>query len=247
MSQSLNSLFPSGSPDVQQLYVFNSSTTSASNGGFCCLWTVPTGITWGRFEVWGGGGRGGGSCCCQQPAQGGGAGAYARRSICLRTGDTYRICAGGSTDCSNSCCGTQGFPSFVNLISGVNSISLCAAGGPPTCSQCFIGFSGCICIGNTVVCNFDSFSGHDFGLPSITGAAMMATCGFQGHQFVPSGPYSGGGARSSRDYCIALSGENSIGCSAIWPGGGGGGAVVGSGNFCWGGFGAGGLVVVTFG
>lgn len=246
---SLNSLFPTSgfiTSSVDQVYVFNTSTTTVSNGGRCCLWTVPTGIFWARFEVWGGGSRGPGGCCCQQPAQSGGAGAYARKTIPVKAGDTYRICAGGTTDCSCSCCGTEGFPSYVQTESAVNTINLCARGGWPSCSQCFV-FSGGTCCANTAVCLTGNFCGQDFGLPAITGAAMGSTCGYQSYQYVPQGPYAGGGARSSFDYCQVFQGSCQIGGFASFPGGGGGGAVTGSGASCWGSPGAGGLVIVTYG
>ena len=56
----------------QDFSVYNTSTQTASNGGQCCAWTVPSGTTYAVFEMWSGGGSGDGSCCCMQ---GGGAGA----------------------------------------------------------------------------------------------------------------------------------------------------------------------------
>lgn len=248
----LSVLFPISNfvafPPVNQLHVYNTNITSVSNGGRCCLWTVPASATWATFEVWGGGSAGPGGCCCQQPLQSGGAGAYARKTIPVKPGDTYRICAAGSTCCSPSCCGVEGFPSYAQTEVATNTLNLCARGGPASCSQCFVmgaGSSG----GNTS-CSIDSYCGQDFGLPAISGAAMVSTCGYQSHQYVPSGPYIGGGTRSSFDYCLPCYGCGAIGAgtgAAIWPGGGGGGAVTHGGSSCWGGWGAGGLVVVTFG
>lgn len=252
----LSVLFPAPAPvggttfEFKQLQIFNTSITSVNNGGQCCLWTVPADTAWARFEVWGGGSTGPGACCCQQPAQSGGAGAYARKTIGVCPGDTFRICAAGTTCCTSSCCGVEGFPSYVqneNSSNGSDTINLCARGGPPSCGRCFIGYSGCICIGNTRVESTGSFCGQDFGLPAISGASMPGTCGFQTYQHVPQGPYIGGGARTGWDYCIAGNGCQSIGGFAIWPASGGGGAQVQSGNFCWGHWGAGGLVTVTFG
>jgi hypothetical protein len=62
---------------------------------------------------------------------------------------------------------------------------------------------------------------------------------------VAQGPYIGGGMRPTRTHC----GEYWMGCDSvggnIWPGGGGGTAIS-YGGCCWGGWGAGGLVVVTY-
>jgi hypothetical protein len=247
----LSTLFPLSTfialSATDQIYVYNTSITSVSNGGRCCLWTVPSGIRWAKFEVWGGGSSGPGGCCCQQPTQTGGAGAYARKTITVISGDTYRICAAGSTGCSSTCCGTEGFPSYVQTESATNTINLCARGGPTSCGNCFM-FSGTgNCCGYTRVCHCDSFCGEDFGLPAISGASMVTTCGYNSWQYAPQGPYIGGGVRISRDYCVTGSGCQSIGNFAVWPGGGGGGAQTASGNCCWGNHGAGGLVVITYG
>lgn len=250
---SLTTLFPTSQftttfPAVDQLYVYNTSLATASNGGSCCLWTIPANISWAKFEVWGGGGRGPGGCCCQWPVQSGGAGAYARKTIQVRAGDTYRICAGGSTDCSCACCGTAGFPSYVQTETALYTINLCAQGGPPSCSSCFAGINPLLCVGNTGVCTTGSFCGADFGLPAITGAAMLATCGYQSFQYVPAGPFVGDGVKNSYDYCAGgFSGCAAIGGNPSWPGGGGAGAHTLSGAFCFGQFGAGGLVLITFG
>ena len=68
----------------------------------------------------------------------------------------------------------------------------------------------------------------------------------QGWQYVPSGPYIGGGVRHGIDYCQSLSGCASIGGYASFPGGGGGGAQANGGGCCYGSHGAGGLVIITY-
>ena len=250
----LSSLFPVGnylagagaSGSFTQLFVYNTSVTSAQNGGQCCLWTVPAGTTWIRFELWGGGSDGPGACCCQQPNQSGGAGAYGRRTVTAVPGNTYTICAGGSGCCPGPCCGTQGFASYVCGGTGTGIMCACASGGPPSCGQCFM-YGSCTCIGNTNVTSISSsYCNVDFGLPAISGAAHTTTCGFQSWQYVPSGPYIGTGVRHSRDYCTTGSGCYMMEGFASFPGGGGGGAVSYGGGCCWGGAGAGGLVIVSY-
>lgn len=240
-----NFLTSGAAGEFNTLYVYNTSRDSPQNGGRCCAWTVPDNANWIRFEVWGGGGDGPGGCCCQQPTQSGGAGAYARRTVPATPGQTYTICAGGTGCCARPCCGTEGFPSFVSGGSGGSAVALCAAGGPASCGNCFR-FSGNYYSGNTLTCKSNSFCGQDFGLPAISGASNPGTCGFQGWQYVPSGPYIGAGVRHGKDFCIRVSGCDSLGGFASFPGGGGGGATSGGGGCCWGGFGAGGLVIVSY-
>jgi hypothetical protein len=249
----LSSLFPvsqylvggASSGAFTQVLVYNTSVDSVQNGGQCCLWTVPAGTTWIRFEMWGGGSDGPGGCCCQQPNASGGAGAYARKTVTAVPGNTYTVCAGGSGCCSPNCCGTQGFTSYVCGGTGSGIVNACAAGGPPSCSQCQM-YGGQSCVGNTNTCRSGSFSGADFGLPAIGGASHPSTCGYQSWQYVPSGPYIGAGARHSMDYCQSLSGCQAIGGFASFPGGGGGGAHSNGGGCCWGSHGAGGLVVISY-
>ena len=45
---------------VNNIAVFNTNKDSPANGGCCCAWTVPTGVTWFAVEMWGGGGGGAG-------------------------------------------------------------------------------------------------------------------------------------------------------------------------------------------
>jgi hypothetical protein len=51
--------------------------------------------------------------------------------------------------------------------------------------------------------------------------------------------------RLSFDYCLPCHGCGHVG-ESVFPGGGGGGAVANGGPCCWGGWGMGGLVVITF-
>jgi hypothetical protein len=250
----LSQLFPvsqylagaSASGAFSQVRIYNTNVDSPQNGGACCLWSVPSGTTWIRFELWGGGSDGPGGCCCQQPNASGGAGAYARKTVTAVAGNSYTICAGGTGCCSVSCCGTQGFTTYVCGGTSTGAVNMCAAGGPPSCSLCWVGYNGCGCIGNTETCRSGSYSGADFGLPAIGGSSNPSSCGFQSWQYVPSGPYIGTGVRHSHDYCQSMSGCLAIGGFASFPGGGGGGAHSNGGGCCWGGFGAGGLVVISY-
>ena len=250
----LSELFPTsnyvvagggGGGAMEQIYVYNTNIESNLNGGASCSWTVPAGTTWARFELWGGGGGGAGGCCCQQPATSGGAGAYSRKTLSVTPGETYSICAAGTTNCSTPCCGAPGYPTYV---SGPN-VCMCSLGGPAGCNSCFMIDGGCTCWGGTMSCRGNDYciENADFGLRAIGGSTVMRPfCGRQSYQMVPQGPYIGGGKKSSYNYCEAGHGLRSVGSHATFPGGGGGGAVSYGGGCCWGHWGAGGLVIITY-
>jgi len=245
----LRSLFPDtrfnptySANTFSTMYVYNTNVDSVTNGGRCCLWTVPAGVTWAKFEVWGGGGDGGGACCCQQPAKGGGSGSYARKTTRVVPGQTYTLCAGGSGCCSQNNCGSNGFPSYA--CGGTTyGICLCASGGEGGASCCWAAIGGNYhCSSN--ICG--SACGYDLAICGIQGSAHQSWCGYDSWTYLASGPVIGSGSRISRTHC----GEFWMGCDAIgghagWPGGGGGTAMS-YGGCCWGGWGAGGLVIVTY-
>ena len=235
-------IIASGTPQVNfdTLAVYNTSKDTASNGGQCCLWTVPTGVNWVGVEMWGGGGGGAGACCCQQ-GLGGGSGSYARKFITTTPGEQLRICAASSTCCTPQCCGPNGSASYIVRVSnGANEI--CVSGGSPGVTNCSIG-NGCMNCPNR---NCGSFVGN-FGICGTTGSVKSHTFCYDGAwSYTASAPFTPGGLRGSRTWCTTGSGCTMNG-EAHWPGGGGGSAVVHSGGQCWGGFGAGGLVNIYYG
>lgn len=247
----LRTLFPdtnwtvaiSGETTLNKLYVYNTNTNSVSNGGQCCCWIVPTDVSWATFEVWGGGGGGGGACCCQSPYQNGGSGSYTRKTIAVSPGNWFTVCAGGTTNCATSCLGSVGFPSYA--CNATYGLCLCASGGGAGTTCCFHGFSGGYPSGPTVLCG--STCGGSFSLCGISGASRTGTCGFDSWHYTPSGPILGGGARASMDVCAATgSGCYLVSGSAFFPGGGGTGGIGNGGGCCWGGWGAGGLVAISY-
>lgn len=240
--------FPSGSAGsvaYNTLAVFNVNKDTANNGGQCCLWTVPTGVSWAAIELWGGGGGGSGACCCMQGWPGG-SGSYARKIITgLTPGSTYRICAAGSTVCSESCClGCPGNPSYVfDEGAGINII--CASGGDRGCARCYFTL-GCSCQGCPQM-QCGSFCGT-FGICGSTGAAASnAFCAGSTYQFMPSAPFTLGGMRLSKDACSGFCGGCCVGGYATWPGGGGAtsNSHTTQGGYC-GAAGAGGLVNIFY-
>lgn len=224
------------------LYVYNTSVQTNSNGGRCCLFTVPAGATWARFEIWGGGGGGGGACCCQQAQSGGGSGSYTRKTIRVVPAQQYTICAGGSTCCQGLCRGDVGFPSYVCNPSATYPICACAAGGAPGYTQCFASFPGCYsCV--SLICGCTC--GGDFSLCGPQPGNRQTSCSFDSHHFTADPTYIGGGIRVSQDHCRVNTGDFMT-CFANFPGGGGGSANTHDAPCYCGSAGAGGLVVVTY-
>ena len=227
-----------------EFLVYNTNITTPSNGGCCCLWTVPAGVTWVQFEIWGGGGGGGGACCCQSGV-GSGSGAYSLKAITTTAGCQYTICAGGTTNASPVCLGSAGNTSFVT---GYNLSNFCATGGAPGDTHCNWMFSNSNCYAYPHCC---CAYGGDINIHGTKGSMISSASCSQYHQSysqtapkAQAGPFIGPGG------CINGSPNGS--CFnwmtyAPFPGGGGLSAQAYSNN-CWcGGWGAGGLVSVTYG
>jgi len=232
-----------------QLAIYNTSTPSVTNGGQCCLWTVPAGISWAVFEVWGGGGDGGGACCCMAHYYGPESGAYAKRRLAVTAGQSFCICAGGSGCCSQPCCGTCGFPSWVRCQSD-GTIVNCAAGGCGGCVLCFRTYQGCtgICFG---MCKMGCDVGtSDFTQPKIMSQPKASNYCWQNMFEFKSGPTKyKSNLLLGIEHCstsLTISGCSPFGQPA-WPGGPGNSATACGGGCCWGGWGSGGLVVVNYG
>ena len=102
-------------------------TTSYFRCGNSCNWTVPSGVTCARFQIWGAGGGSATGCCCGGSPNGG-SGAYASVIIPVSPGDTYTLCAGCAYCCYNERAQmtADGNASYVQ---GNNLNNFCAEGG----------------------------------------------------------------------------------------------------------------------
>ena len=84
------------------------------------------------------------------------------------------------------------------------------------------------------------------GLCGITGGAKGSPmCASDAYGYMPSAPYTLGGARPTMSACTHTSGNN-VGGNPQWPGGGGASAVAASTGFNCGAPGAGGLVSIYY-
>lgn len=237
------------SPNYKELEfaVWNTNDLTALNGGRCCCWVVPAGVTWARFELWGGGGSGAGACCCMGPLFGPGNGQFSKKHITVTAGTSFLICAAGSGCCHTQCCGTCGFKSFVQCNTG-GAIVACAGGGYFGCVACFQSYQGCVghCYPS---CLLNADNSGDISYGSFNAVRKESQYCFQRMWSRDAGaPQLANNTRHSPDYCCTQLTRQ--GCDIIhpkWPSGAGANARACGGGCCWGVFGTGGLVLVTFG
>ena len=187
--------------------------------GFCCLWTVPSGVTCATFEIWSGGGGGAGHTCCNccSFGNGGAGGNYAIKNITTAPGCTYTICAGGSWPCdkSHTCSAGMGCSSYVT---GFNLSNFCVTGG----------CGGWMCNGDAwgprhlqscANCNICGIFGADFGIMGSTGnRGGFGHCHCKGADWGHTGsaPMIG----LTQQYAATES-WCTCGCYVNWPAGGG--------------------------
>jgi hypothetical protein len=229
---------------LQELFVGNDSNT-ANNGGSCCLWEVPEGTAYIKFEMWGGGGGGAGACCCQQGC-GGSGGSYSIKTLSgsqVVAGCEYTICGAGSTAQSNTCCG---FPGNTSFVIGHNLSNFCARGGAPGDTKCFQYIS---CYQRAMCYGSCCATGGDINVHSAVSTAKTTIYCYNNSQMLTtvapatvSGPIYGPTGCS-----IAGAGECAILAPPIFPGGGGQSGQTYAGICRCGWWGAAGLVLVTFG
>ena len=259
-----------GGDPQKDFYIYNTNHWSVTNGGCCLSWTVPTGAQIIKFEILSGGGPGGSSGWDYDIGHGGAGGNYNVKTICKDAGEfvstagtesVFMLCAGGTSMCS--CCGNcnrncrHGCTSYVT---GPGLSNFCAIGGhggstswdkQSNCYNCHIGNQQCDLgsyNGGWVSHNCNEAShGGDICFRGISGSHYQQyNCCADSSSFSggPAGPFSVSGTAVNKHWCTG----NMACCSAhsAFPGGGGSGHQSGSGSTCWGGFGAGGLVKVTY-
>lgn len=227
-----------------EFMVYNTNITSDTNGGCCCLWTVPSGASFAIFEMWGGGSSAGCGRYCQQGA-GGSSGGYAIKTCAVSPGDQIQICAAGSTGCSNSCEGCLGNCTHVCSLGGGGGDTwlalICYACSSTVQNCCF--FGSCYTCCTNCYCCYGRSTGTDFCLPSVKGNGHSSQgCKDPGISWAANAPHIPG-PKLGRGGCCVEGGSIGFG---IFPGGGGGPSSAYSGNCCCGSPGAGGLVYVVY-
>ena len=219
-------------------------------------WTVPTGVTAIKVEVWGGGGGGGsanGAFLTTYGAGGGGGGAYQVATFAVTPGQTYSVVIGAGGTAGSSSAGGTGGISTVTGITGVGTVSANGGGGGGR------GNGGNGAAGSAGTGGFNNggaggaSSGNGAGggggagnsTPTGTGnggAGSNTAAGAAGLGSPNTAPYAGGIGAAAR----TTSGTG-ITATAVGGGGGGGRANGISGNsYYGGGSGAAGQVVITY-
>lgn len=234
--------------EIQHLYVYNPSQIAVTDGGRCCAYTVPNGISYAYVEMWGGGGGGNGGCCCQWPYGMASPGNYVLDRFTVSAGDVLTVCAAGSTCCGPNCKGPDGFPSFV---SRSGSIIACAHGGIGGCALCFYkGAFPCtgLCVGAS---RQDRAQTGDISICTTQGMSVTHNfCASDLFEALNGSPKFAQNLRIGASHCNTPEGSYTrSGCDRVptnWPGGAGNGGSGCGGGCCWGGWGASGLVILTF-
>ena len=249
-----------------ELYVFNPNHWTPLNGGRCCAFVVPTGVTSIKFEILSGGGPGGSSGGDFDHGIGGQGGNYGAKTLTrsgsgFADGTVYTVCAAGTSECSCCCsCNVNCRHGCTSFVTGTGLTNFCAIGGMggPTiwdkqqnCYNCHIGNVQC----NRGLYN-DSWQANACNTP-VYGSDMefRGTAGSMNRQYNccadhfsvaggPSGPFHAAHGIGGKHSCT---GDLAC-CSAhaAFPGGGGSPHVTSSVNACWGSFGAGGMVKITY-
>ena len=232
-------LAPQTNPGINSIVISN-DTRGLANGGRCCLWTVPDGVTQVTFELWGSGADGPGARCCQAPVYTGSGGMYAMRTVETVAGCTYTLCAAGSGCCQSSCGGAAGQTTFV---SGSGIATTCAPSGEPGRTGCFT-LAVPTCCAGCVVCKQ---SAGDWCMPAIRGTTHTEGDCMNTQKWVMGGSYQLGTFNATRLTCM-----NTTYCDACcwgyghFPAGPGSNAIVCSGVCRCGTPGMGGVIRVSF-
>lgn len=221
------------------LHVYDVDITTANNGGACCLFTVPSDVSWLGIEMWGGGGSGGGGCCNFSGTPGT-SGNYARRIISVASGQQWTICAGGSTNFTNSCNGIAGNGSY---ICRENADCMFVSGGLAGISRCGMGSSVYCCV---QTCPIGNIGGATLGFKSLCGSGRLVGSRCYWTQILTGAPYAHPQPMITRSLCATCCGNGLLG-GTPFPATGGAAAQHSACAACHcGGFGAGGLVQVYY-
>lgn len=231
----------------QEFMVYNTNTRSTSNGGQCCLWTVPSGVSYAIFEMWSAGGSGGSGCCCMQGG-GAGSGGYAIKSCTVSPGQQIRICAATSGCCAQSNNGgICGCCTFVCSLGGGGEgtweSKVCGGRGATVETRCFY-YANCYSCCSSCYCCGGIANNADECVPGTTGTGHASQyCYDTGYQIAANAPHAGGGHHMGPNGCCGWGGSNGFG---NFPGGGGLSTQAYGGGCCCGGPGGGGLVYVVY-
>lgn len=158
--------------------------------GNSCSWTVPSGVTCARFQIWGAGAITASSCCCGfSPI--GATGAYASVIMPVTAGNTYTLC-GGCAYCCYAARGQTTVQSCPSYVTGSGLSNFCAEGGKAgvfcemkvrgscgvnACNYCiYQAGSSCICTSGSDVCMHDNQGGYTCTYYDGSGLNIIGAC-----------------------------------------------------------------------
>lgn len=246
----LSDLSPPSIGNAKEIFYVRNINYASNNGGCCCAWTVPAGVTSATFEMWGGGASGGGSRKCEHNGYGATTGVYAVKSVPVVAGQVWTICAGGSTcdgDSTGICCscGCPGCHSYVTCVD--STVVACAQGGcsgdqSVSCQSYSLGTYSC-CWSKLRTGSISDIEFQGSGTTYIRNRFCHNTM----YEIYPGGANTG---RAGKDLCgvggfcqCAL--QRYPSCPA-WPGGVGGHAITCGDGYRTGQHGASGQIKVAF-
>lgn len=148
-----------------------------------CNWTVPSGVTKARFQLWGaGGGANKGPCCCGHTPFGS-TGAYASVIIPVQSGWTYCMCTGCAYCCyAYTTSGAHRIPGCQTWVNGCHFCNFCADGGQGSLGT-WMSMRGNYCTCRIANANQDSEGGYicnNGGDWCFTGANFGEICNIPG-------------------------------------------------------------------
>ena len=237
------------STSLEQIYVWHNTGRNGDgfDNGCCCCFQLGS-YTTVEVELWGAGGNGAGACCCMWPYCEATAGSYSRKRIDVSSYSYLTLCSAGTgvgSCCYRGCCGATGYPSFV-LGDGSATLA-CAPGGLGGRTLCF--YKSFNCFGNCINagCHRQGTLNSTICQPMYRGTSFTNQWCAQDWWESPIGaPKFAQNTRMGNNYC--QSDWTRMGCCRqgnVWPGGGGTSGSSCGGPCCWGGWGAGGLVILT--
>jgi len=265
---------PVSTGPMKEFMIYHKLYCDVTNGGCCLEWTVPTGTSFIKFEIVGGGGPGGSSGGDHDYGIGGQGGGYGAKSLYEADDDfvsaegsesVYTLCAAGTSDCSCCCmCNANCRHGCKSYVTGPGLTNYCAQGGMGG-STSFDVFSSCYsCMMSSIqhttrnnyngpwhnwICdsNYQTY-GADICFTGISGGAGTdydCCDNYLSWAGSPTGPFSVGAMTGAkRSNCFGAT--SCCMANSNFPGGGGTGTGTATSTGCWGSFGAGGLVKVTY-
>ena len=260
-------------PVVKEFTIFNRNHWTDTNGGCCLQWTVPASVQMVKFEILSGGGPGGSSGGDHDVPMGGQGGNYAMIQLFASDSEftagssQYTLCAAGTSNCSCCChCCSACRDGCTSYVTGDGLTNFCTVGGRGG-SNSWDKMSSCYNCGLATQCNLGTYNENWItnatnpgfcGIPETPTEKSMGYTGTTGHSYHgydccshvfttaggPTGPFAVSYTGQGSSWCTGA--YSCCSSHSMFPGGAGVGVGHATSSACWGHWGAGGLVKVTY-